>query len=125
MYLLEERKKHILEYHLEAKDLLDLLPDVLGHPDFTQRNRKPYTVRFYKFYPNLLVGERTIQNKYLTCPVRLNVDLPEGYKNSVITLYLLSAYPKKVILNPSLRSRTGFVKDLFVLTIEILRIRSE
>ena len=90
VYLLEARKKHILEHHPEAKDLLDLLPDVLEHPDFTQRNREPYTVRFYKFYPNLLVGERTIQNKYLMCPVRLNVDLPEGYKNSVVTLYLLS-----------------------------------
>ena len=91
VYLLEERKQHILEHHPEAKDLLGSLSEVLEHPDFTQRNRKPYTVRFYKFYPDLFIGERTIHNKYLMCPVRLKVDLPEGYKNSVITLYLLDA----------------------------------
>jgi len=90
VYLLEERKQHILEHHPEAKELLILIPEVIEEPDFTQRNRNPYTVRFYKFYQELVVSGRTLHNKYLMCPVRLNVDQPPGYKNSIITLHLLS-----------------------------------
>ncbi|MBM3240333.1 hypothetical protein FJZ31_28965 [Candidatus Poribacteria bacterium] len=84
-----ERSEHILESHPEAKTLLFLLPDLVESPDFTQRNSRPYTVRFYKFYHELVVGNRTLHNKYLMCPVRLNVDLPSGYKHSIITFYLL------------------------------------
>ena len=89
VYLLEERKQHILESHPEAQELLFFLPDLLESPDFTQRNSRPHTVRFYKFYCELVVGDRTLRNKYLMCPVRFNVNLPAGYKNSIITFYLL------------------------------------
>jgi hypothetical protein len=89
VYLIEERKQHILEHHPEAEDLLVLLPELVERPDFTQRDPRSYTVRFYKFYCELPVGGGTVYDKYLMCPVRLNADLPPGYKNSIITLYLL------------------------------------
>ena len=89
VYLMEERKQHILDNHPETKDLLRLVPDLIDAPDFTQYDTKPYTVRFYKFYPKLTVDDRVLHNKYLMCTVRLNIDLPPDYKNSIITLYLL------------------------------------
>lgn len=90
VYLTEERKRHIIEHHPETEKMMDMLSGVIENPDFTQRNRKQYAIRFYKFYKELKVGERNLHNKFLMCIVRLNVNLPSGYRNSVITFHLLS-----------------------------------
>jgi hypothetical protein len=42
VYLMEERKQHILENHPETKDLLVLVPDLIEYLDFTQYDTKPY-----------------------------------------------------------------------------------
>ena len=96
VHLLAERKQHIFEGHPETEDLLFFLPDLVENPDFIQRNSRPYTVRFYKFYHELSVGGRILHNKYLMCPVRFNVNLPPGYKNSIITFYLLYKFSRLV-----------------------------
>jgi len=89
VYLMDERKQHILDNHPEAKDSLALVPDLVENPDFTQYDTRPYTVRFYKFYDKLKVDDKILYDKYIMCTIRLNMDLPSGYKNSIITLYLL------------------------------------
>ncbi len=84
--LTEERKIHIMEYHPELKDQMDLITEVLADPEKVVESRSDESIElFYRYYTNAAVGEKylcivvkVLENDYFIVTVYFNDKIKVG-----------------------------------------------
>jgi hypothetical protein len=56
--LTEERKNHIIEFHPELRNQMDLISEVLLDPEKVVESKSDDSIElFYRYYTNTMVGE--------------------------------------------------------------------